>query len=354
MEKSKTSATGMALTKGNAMPIASISDLQQIGELLRQTQLFGAQSAAEGFVIAAMCQQDGISYSEWMATNHMIHGRISKRADAILRDFNAYGGKHKVLERSPNRVAIELIYNDTTTDFELTWADCLKEPFIYEGRESDVAAALCQVAAGHDEYRAKLFMKPKYATPRSRTQMMWARLVSDSIRAVCPKAVSGYYTPEETEDFVGPENARPVEALPAETIPIEEGVALEPAAEQAQPVAKQKRKAAKKAEVVDAEVVTATTVAPETPPAEAPAAAAEPAPAAPEASPFVGAPETPAPLDPLVFCTFGTKLNGQRWDAMPTQVLKYALANFTADNTPEFTDEVRARVAAIVAERGEA
>ena len=76
--------------------------------------------------------------------------------------------------------------------------------------------------------------------------------------------------------------------------------------------------------------------------------------AAPTEAGETPAPETPAPLDPLVFCTFGTKLNGQRWDAMPTQVLKYALANFTADNTPEFTAEVRARVAAIVAERGEA
>jgi hypothetical protein len=38
---------------------------------------------------------------------HLIQGKLSMRADAMLAEFNARGGKHKIKERSPERVAID-------------------------------------------------------------------------------------------------------------------------------------------------------------------------------------------------------------------------------------------------------
>ena len=45
--------------------------------------------------------------------------------------------------------------------------------------------------------------KDNWATPRSRMQMLWARVVSDGVRTMAPEICSGIYTPEETADIVG-------------------------------------------------------------------------------------------------------------------------------------------------------
>ena len=184
------------LAKRDSLPIMSMSDLDGIGKLLAQTEMFGTKNPAEGFVIAAMCHQDGISYRKWMEDYHFIKGRVSKRADAILADFIRSGGTIKIVRRNEDGAEIELSRNGSSYTSKITWRDCVNEPFVYNGKESDVVAALASGNTG------SLKIKDKYSTPRSRMQMMWARTVSDGVRALAPDCCQGFYTPEEMEDVV--------------------------------------------------------------------------------------------------------------------------------------------------------
>ena len=73
---------------------------------------------------------------------------------------------------------------------------------VYEGKEGDIVAKLLN---GKTQ---GLRIKAKYATPRSRMQMLWARLISDSIRIVAPEIITGVYVPEEVDDFAAPVRAQ--------------------------------------------------------------------------------------------------------------------------------------------------
>jgi len=181
--------------------------IREIGDAIYKSRMFGCETAAQGHVLALECAAKRLPPLALAERYHLIQGKLSMKAEAMLADFHTQlGGAHKILERSPKRAAIEITLDGTTTTFELTWTEAMKEPFVYAGKESDVVTTL---AAGK---REKLQLKPKYATPRARMQMLWARVVSDAIRAFSPEVVAGHYTPEEVADFDGHNlDARPVE-----------------------------------------------------------------------------------------------------------------------------------------------
>jgi hypothetical protein len=63
-------------------------------------------------------------------------------------------------------------------------------------------------------------LKSKYATPRSRKTMLWARVISEGIKAIAPEVNFGQYTTEELEDIadsVSTTEAKPV-ATPAPNV----------------------------------------------------------------------------------------------------------------------------------------
>lgn len=189
------------VVKAQSLPVASMSDLASAGQLLARSGMFGIRNEAEGFVVLVTCHQRGITIPEFFEDYHIVHGRPSKKADAILASLVDLGGEYEILSRTPERAAIKASRGKTSGVFELTWADAQLEPFPYVGKESEIVEDL---ARGQ---RPQL--KDKYATPRSRMQMLWARVVSDAVRAVCPQACKGTYTPEEVGDFADPQPQQP-------------------------------------------------------------------------------------------------------------------------------------------------
>lgn len=279
------------------LPINNVQELQFLGTVLSQSQLFGANNPAEGLAIVAMCHQKRISWMDFMQNFHMIKGRVSKKTDAILADFHRIGGSHEIIERSDTKAEAKFIIGKNKYASKITWEDCQNEPFIYEGKESDVVA---QIEAGNKD---KLRMKPKYRTPRARMQMLWARCVSDGVRAVAPECVQGIYTPEEVEDFTDETNNTPV----AQPIQVHGTVSPSPVAA-----------------------------------APAPAAAA-PAAAAPSAAPASAA--DPA-ANSIEVCPVGPAA-GKRWDdesVFSVEVLKQALGGNHPLLTPEMKDYIRGLV----------
>jgi hypothetical protein len=144
-------------------------------------------------MVMAVCQQTGMSLLDFQSRYHVRQGRISMQAHAMLAEFVSRGGTFKMVERSPNRACIVLTKDGNEYISELSWADALQEPFIYAGNETD---QLRELSKPLDQRK----LKAKYQTPRSRMQMLWARVISDGVGTLDPGARQAY-TPEETEDF---------------------------------------------------------------------------------------------------------------------------------------------------------
>lgn len=167
------------------VPLNSVQELQALGAILAQSRMFGADTnPAQGVVIVGMCQQEGMSWAKWSQTYNLIHGQVSKRTDAMLADFQRMGGHYKPIRRDSEGASVECNFDGTTYVSTCLWEDIKGESFTLSPKTGK--------------------LKDKYATPRSRMQMLWARAVSDGLRVVCPMCCAGVYTPEETEDFAAP------------------------------------------------------------------------------------------------------------------------------------------------------
>lgn len=153
-----------------------------IGTAIAKSRFFGADNVDQGIVLALECMKRGLSPLMLQERYHIIEGKLSMRADAMLAEFNRSGGKHRIVSRTEERAEIELEFNGQKYSESFTWEEAKGEPFVY-GKEQKI--------------------KKNWATPRARKQMLWARVVSDSIRALMPGVNSGRYTPEECEDFAG-------------------------------------------------------------------------------------------------------------------------------------------------------
>jgi hypothetical protein len=370
MSEKSTAITVAERKENNMIPVGGIDDIKTLGKILGESGMFGCRNEAEAVMIAAMCHQDGISYSKWMDTNHMIQGRKSKRADAIHADFLRSGGRSKIKKRDADACIIVLTSKDGDEyEFSLTWADAIKEPFVYNGREGDVVAALI------GKKTESLKIKDKYQTPRSRMQMLWARCISDGVRSIDPTCCQGVYTPEEVEDFIdvtprsttaSTEDVKP-RATPAKK-PEPANITVEATAPTAPSVAPKKKEDFSAAEVVEP----VAEVTPE--PADARKKAKEAAQAAikeqskavePEKVAPVQAPAPPSATDdnePTPFddpvpaaqddgqnysvCPIEGRLAGKPWAEMTKDILVFAKQKYAASLSPRHIAEIDAQIKA--------
>lgn len=167
--------------------------VQHMGRQIALSKMFGCDTEAQGQVMALECAVRRMPPLMLAERYHLIFGKLSMKAEAMLADFRGrFGGDYKILERTDDRAAIRLTLKDETQDFAFTWEQAQLEPFIYEGKDKEVVAAL---ARGQ-----KPGLKVKYATPRSRMQMLWSRVVSDAVHVMAPEVGAGR-TPEEILDY---------------------------------------------------------------------------------------------------------------------------------------------------------
>jgi hypothetical protein len=180
---------------GNALAVyePSLAELatyaEKVGTMVAE---FCNTTPKNGAIIALCCAQMKITPLEFQRTFHLIEGKASMRSDAMLAEFRKAGGKHKILERTPDKVSVELTDKSGETQvFSFTWAEALEEDFTHG-----------KPAKGDENKPVREWpIKHNYSFPRKRMQMLWARVVSDGVRAMCPEINAGLYTPEEVEDF---------------------------------------------------------------------------------------------------------------------------------------------------------
>lgn len=176
---------------------ANLAAIQQLGDVIAASQMFGSLTKAQGQVIAAHCFITGIPLLDYQRRNMLVGNRPGIPYDAMGAAFQEAGGEIRVVEKSASAARLVLVYKGKETPFELTWEQVRQEPFCYASKEAE---ALIHIRNNNETWLSSN-LKAKYATPRSRAVMLWARCVSDAIRTVCPQANFGTYTPEELSDI---------------------------------------------------------------------------------------------------------------------------------------------------------
>ena len=157
-----------------------VSAIATIGKSIAQSQIFGCQNEAQGQVIALECMVRGLPPLSLAEQYHLFQGKLSMKSDAMLDGFEKAGGEYEIKEYSSEVCEIIFKRGKHKLAIRITWEDAQKEPWPY-GKESK--------------------LKPTWATPIGRQDMLWARVVSRGVRRLAPGVVCGRYTPEEIQDF---------------------------------------------------------------------------------------------------------------------------------------------------------
>lgn len=172
---------------------------------LPAARMCGAKTEQDGMAIALVCLQEGITFVEFGRRYHMIMGRPSMRSDAMLAEFRSnYGGDYEIISRTADTAAIRFIdKKGRTYDCEFTWQQAQESRWPW-----------------NDWTDHSKGLKDAWSTPTDRKSMLFVRLVSDSLRAICPELVAGIYTPEEVSDFIDAPFTAPARAVTTDTIPV--------------------------------------------------------------------------------------------------------------------------------------
>ncbi|MFY8199593.1 MAG: hypothetical protein ACOVLE_02910 [Pirellula staleyi] len=185
------------------MAVQSFADLardmdqvEKLGKWIVQSKFFACDYEGQGLIIATECYLTGQTPLEYFRRNKMVNGKPFVQYDAMLAGFRERGGYHKVLKNTADEASIEFVTKTGEKHVvSLTWEELSKEPVPYGAKGLTEADIVAMLAAGKTPQ-----LKTKYATPRSRATMLFARLVSASIRVLCPEVNFGMYTEEEMED----------------------------------------------------------------------------------------------------------------------------------------------------------
>lgn len=171
-----------------------IEAIEKVGKWIARSKFFNCDYDEQGYMIACECYLTGQTPLEYAKKNKIVAGKPFVQYDSMLASFNQRGGTHKILKHDSEAASVEFTYQGQSETYTLTWEDLKKEPIPYLGKECDIIA---DMTAGKE-----LKLKPKYATPRSRSTMLFARLVSSTLRVLCPEVNFGTYTEEEISDIV--------------------------------------------------------------------------------------------------------------------------------------------------------
>lgn len=148
--------------------------------MIARSGAFGVNSDEGGAVIALMCHQEDISLLKFLRTYHIVENKPSMKADAMMARFMELGGDYELIERSETKAAIRIWREGgAKLEFSLTM-DEVKQ------------AGYCFAKDG------KTLSRNWRQHPKN---MLWARVVSDAIRALDPRVNAGTYTPEEEADI---------------------------------------------------------------------------------------------------------------------------------------------------------
>lgn len=155
------------------MQLIPIDQMSLMAKAIADSKLFGIQTPAQALALGLLCQAEGRHPAEAARDYHIINGRPSLKADAMLARFQQAGGRVE--------------WHDYTHD-------AVTGTFTHpQGGSIRVSWTL------KDAERAGLTGNPTWKKfPR---QMLRARCISEAVRSIFPAVLSGCYAPEEVAEF---------------------------------------------------------------------------------------------------------------------------------------------------------
>ena len=157
---------------------ANLSEASRIAEYIAESGLFGCKTKEQAFSLMLLADAEGLHPAAAARDYHIIDGRPSLKADAMLARYMGAGGRVEWLERSDTRVAANFTHPASGTVM-VEWTIERARSIKRKGKS----------LTDGDNWRGY---------PR---QMLAARTISEGVRASFPGVVSGVYTPEEVMDF---------------------------------------------------------------------------------------------------------------------------------------------------------
>ena len=154
-----------------------LKEIMQAAQVIAKSRLFGMQTPEQAAALMMLAQAEGLHPMIAARDYHIIKGRPSLKADAMLARFQAAGGHVKWLIYTAEEVRAEFTHPSAGTVI-ISWT---------------MAQAKAAGLAGKDNWR----MYPR--------AMLRARVISEGVRTVFPGVVVGVYTPEEVSDFDTPQ-----------------------------------------------------------------------------------------------------------------------------------------------------
>jgi hypothetical protein len=153
--------------------LVPVADIEKMAGAIAKSKMFGMKTADEAFALMLIAQAEGMHPAIAARDFHVIQGRPTLKADAMLARFQNAGGK---------------VQWDVYTDAEVTGT--FSHP---QGGSLKLTWTFAQASkiglTGKDNWK-------NY--PRA---MLRARCISEGIRTVYPGCVVGTYTAEELEEI---------------------------------------------------------------------------------------------------------------------------------------------------------
>lgn len=160
--------TALALYGRIGDPLDAIAKL---GNSFHQSGMFGCQNESQGRVLALACIVKGRDPFELLQEYHLIQGKLSMRADAMLAKFRERGGR--------------CIWTNIGDDGKKAAAN-----FEFDGQKLPLSFTI-------EEARQAQLIKKDSNWDKWPGPMLRARLISKAVRMLAPEVVAGCYTPEE-------------------------------------------------------------------------------------------------------------------------------------------------------------
>jgi hypothetical protein len=165
--------------------LVPVDQIERMALAVAKSGLFGVKTPDQAMALMLVAQAEGMHPAIAARDYHVINGRPTLRADAMLARFQQAGGKVEWGEYTDQRV-VGTFSHPQGGSVRIEWTTKMAQD-------------------------AGLTRNPTWKSyPR---QMLRARCISEGIRTIYPGVAIGTYTPEEAEDMAPPPPAVDVEAL---------------------------------------------------------------------------------------------------------------------------------------------
>jgi hypothetical protein len=157
-------------------PAFSFQDMQRMAVSIAKSGLFGVKEADQALSLMMIAQAEGKHPALIARDYDIIQGRPAKKSEAILRDFQASGGKVEWHELTDLVADATFSHPLSVKPLRIKW----------DMARAKTAGLLAKQGGMYEKY------------PR---QMLRSRCLSEGCRTVAPSATSGFYTPEEVHQM---------------------------------------------------------------------------------------------------------------------------------------------------------